>query len=109
MPKAVSTREAQNTLSALIGWVREHRDEVIVENRGKPAAVLISFDEYEQLRSWREQQRRKEVWEQLQRLQAQVSARNADLSEEAAEALADETTREAIDALVEQGKVRFER
>ena len=109
MPKAVPTREAQNTLSALIGWVRENRDGVIIENRGKPAAVLISFDEYEQLRAAREAQRRREVWEQLRRLQAQVAARNADLDEEAAEALAEGLGREAMETLIDEDKVRFER
>ena len=108
MPKAVPTREAQNSLSALIGWVKEHRDEVIIESRGKPAAVLISYDEYAQLQAAREQLRRREVWAQLRRLQAQVAARNTDLDEEAADTLADEISHDAIAALTTRGAVRFE-
>jgi prevent-host-death family protein len=50
MPKTVSTREAQDSLSTLIGWAKEHRDQVIVESHGEPAAVLMSFAEYETLR-----------------------------------------------------------
>jgi prevent-host-death family protein len=109
MPKAVPTREAQNALSSLIGWVQEHHDQVIIENRGKPTAVLIAFEEYEQLQAFKEQQRRRAVWEQLRALQARVAARNTDLSEEEAEVLADEVSREAMEALIEQGRVRFER
>lgn len=46
MPKAVSTREAKDTVSALIGWVREHHDEVIIEYHGVPPAVIMSYNEY---------------------------------------------------------------
>ncbi len=99
MPKTVSTYEAQNTLSALIGWVREHRDEVIVENHGKPAAVLVAFDEYEDLRALKEQQRRKVVLEKMRHLQIAVSARNTDLNQDEIDALADELTRDAITTL----------
>lgn len=109
MSKAVSTREAQNTLSALIGWVNEHRDAVIVENRGAPTAVLISYSEYEALQEAKEQQRRQRLLAQMRDLQARVSARNADLSEAEADALADEVTDEAIASLVERGNIRFER
>jgi prevent-host-death family protein len=107
MPKTVSTREAQDSLSTLIGWAKEHRDQVIVESHGEPAAVLMSFAEYETLRDLREQLRREEVWSKLRQLRDQVSARNADLDQAEIDQLAEETTRDAIDTLVEQGKIRF--
>ena len=108
MPRAVSTSEAKSKLTALIGWVREHREAVVVENRGKPRAVILSYEEYEALQALKEQRRRQDLLDQLRRLQARVSARNADLSAEEADALADEVTRAAVDSLVEQGRVRFE-
>ena len=108
MPKAVSAKEAKNRLGSLIGWVREHSDEVIVENRGEPAAVIMSFAEYEKLQALRERQRRQAILERMRALQARVSARNADLSTAEAEALADEVTREAVAGLVERGNIRFE-
>lgn len=108
MSKTVSTREAQNKLSALIGWVNEYDDEVIVENRGAPSAVIISYAEYEKLQILREQERRRELLAKMRQLQARVSARNADLDEAEVAKLADEVTGEAIAGLVERGSVRFE-
>jgi prevent-host-death family protein len=108
MPKTVSTREAKDRLSALIGWAREHADEVIVESRGRPAAVLMPFAEYEKVQALREKQRREAALETLRRLQAEVSAQNRDLTEEQIEELADRATRDAIQALIEKGKLRFQ-
>src|SRR5436189_2490754 len=108
MSKTVSTREAQNKLSALIGWVNEHDDEVIVENRGAPSAVIISYAEYEKLQGLREQERRRALLAKMRQLQARVSERNADLGEVEADALADEVAGEAVAELVESGSVRFE-
>ena len=108
MSRAVSTREAQNRLSALIGWVNEHNDAVIVENRGVPTAVLISHAEYEALQGAKEQQRRQQLLAEMRQLRSHVSARNADLGEDEAENLADEVTGASVDSLVERGVVRFE-
>lgn len=106
MARAVSTREAQNKLGELIGWVREHRDAVIVENRGKPSAVLLSYDEYEQVCAFREQQRRQGAVERLRRLRDEVRARNGDLTDEGAEAIAEQFSRDVMRGLIDKGKVR---
>lgn len=103
MSKAVSTREAQNRLSSLIGWVNEHNDAVIVEKRGVPTAVLIPYAEYESLQAAKEQQRRQRLLTAMRELQARVSARSTDLSEVEAEALADEVTDAAVASLVARG------
>ena len=107
MAKAVSTTEAKNKLTALIAWVRENQDEVIVESHGQPRAVIISFDEYENLKTLKEQQRRREALEQLERLRERVSARNSDLTEEQAMDIADRFVREVVDEIVEDGNVKF--
>jgi len=46
--------------------------------------------------------------DRLQRLAEENAINNADLSEAEIEALADEVTRSAIDALVEKGLIRFQ-
>ena len=107
MPKAVSASEAQEQLSSLIGWAREHGDKVIVESHGEPRAVIIAFEEYERLRALEEKQRRQEALESLRRLQAEVSERNKDLTEEQIEELADRFVRDVIDDMVAEGKIRF--
>ena len=108
MTRTVTTTEAKAKLSELLGWVREHRDRVIVENRGEPSAVILSYHEFEELQQLREQQRRQEAIATLRRLRDEVRARNGDLTDEQAEALAERAARDTIDGLIERGQVRFQ-
>ncbi len=108
MPRAVSTREAKDKLSSLIGWVSENADEVIVENHGQPRAVIMSFAEYEKIRAVKEQQRRHEALRTLRRLRSEVRERNQDLTEEQAEEIAERVSRDVMNGLMDKGKVRFE-
>jgi prevent-host-death family protein len=109
MPRTVSASEAKNRLGALMGWVREHRDAVIVENHGQPRVVILPVEEYADYEALKEQRRRQEALETMRRLQAEVSARNSDLTPEQADELADRITRDAIESLIERGVVRYER
>ena len=108
MPKAVSASEAKNRFGAVVGWVLEHEDAVIVENHGEPKVVIVPFAEYERAQTLKEEQRRRDALATMRRLKAEVSARNRDLTAEEADALADRVTRDAIESLIEGGKVRFE-
>lgn len=51
--KILSLSEAKMKLSALVESLRTDDEEVIITKNGRPAAVLVSPDEYE---SWRETQ-----------------------------------------------------
>ena len=42
----------------LKNWIEENREEIVVTIRGKPAAAIISYAEYENLLQLREKQRR---------------------------------------------------
>jgi prevent-host-death family protein len=109
MPKKVSASEAKNRLGAIMGWVVEHQDEVIIESRGEPTVVLMPFSEYEKTKELREQDRRRKALAQLESLRERVSARNQDLNEEQAMELADRFVREVIDEMVEEGKIKFKK
>ncbi len=108
MPKTVSATEMQNRFGTIADWAVESEDDVIVESRGTPKVVLISFAEYQKLRQWREQERRQEVLQRIRALRGEVRARNQDLSEEAADALAEEIREETVRRMVEKGDVTFE-
>ena len=109
MPKAVSATEAKNRLGSLLAYVAEQGDDVVVESQGKPKAVLISFAAYQEVLALREQKRRADALDELRRLQKEVSARNQDLTEEEAEAIAEELSQAAIARLVARGELAFER
>jgi prevent-host-death family protein len=108
MPKTVSVSEAKNKLSAMLQWAVEQGDEIVVESRGEPKAVILPYGEYEELLLFREKARRRAVLQQLEALVERVQARNADLNPEEAEQLAEEISQETLGRMVEEGKVRFQ-
>ncbi len=107
MPKVVSATEAKVRLGAMMDWVVEHEDEVIIETRGRPRAVLISFEEYQRVQQLQEMARRQAALERLEALAEHVGARNRDLDQEEAEALADRFSREVIEEMINKGKIRY--
>jgi prevent-host-death family protein len=109
MPKTVSALEAKNRLGSLLGYVSEQDDEVIVENRGKPKGVIMSYAADEEVQEMRGQKQRSDALERLRRLHERTAARNQDLSEEAAIEIAERVSHELIDAASARGDLTFER
>lgn len=50
MPKTLPISEVKAKLPELVTGVSEREEEVVVTKNGKPAAVLINYDEYERLK-----------------------------------------------------------
>ncbi len=107
MSKTVSASEAKNRLGALISWVLEHKDEVIVESRGEPKVVLLPFEEYAEIQKIKEQVRRRQALAKLEALRNRVRPHNQDLNDQEADVLANRFTQEVIEELVKEGKLRF--
>lgn len=108
MPKTVSASEAKTKFGSIIDWSLTNGDDVIVESHGKPTVVIIPFEQYQKVRDLREQSRRREALAQMEGLRQQVRARNQDLDEKHAEALADRFTRDVIAGMIEDEKVTFQ-
>lgn len=108
MNQIVTATEAKARLGELMRRAVDTGDAVIVESRGKPQVALVPYVEYEELQRLKERARREEALAQLRELAREVRAQNLDLSEDEAASIADELTREAIESLAAQGKVRFE-
>jgi prevent-host-death family protein len=108
MTRTVTATEAKNRLGALLRVVSEEGEEVIVENRGEPVAVFLPMAGYDEWRELREEARRRAIWERLRCVQAELDRQNSDLSTEEAQELVDRISRDTMDALVADGKVRFE-
>ncbi len=107
MPKTISVSEAKNKLSAMLKWAVENQDEVVVESRGRPKAVILPYAEYEMFQSLREKERRQAALQRLQELATANQALNQDLTPEEAEEIADEVTRETIERMAAGDKVTF--
>jgi len=107
MPRTVSATEAKNRLGAIVEYAVKNPDGVIIESRGKPRAVILSFEEYQKVKKAQEQARRREALEKLRALAEEVRQQNQDLSADQADELADQIVREAIVNMIRQGKVRY--
>lgn len=109
MPKTVTASEAKNRLGAVLSWVMDNQDEVIVESRGEPAVVIMSYTEYEKVKLLKEEQRRKDAFQRLKALRDEVRSRNQDITtEEQAIQIADQFSRALVDDLVKKGEITFE-
>lgn len=109
MSKTISSNDAKNRLGTWIALVNDTDEEVIIERHGKPKAVIMSFESFEEVQQLREKQRREKLLSQLRALRDEVRAQNVDLTQEEAEELANRMSRDMIDHMAETGKVRFER
>ena len=50
MSKTLPISEVKTRLPALVSGVAEREEEIVVTRNGKPAAVLVNYDEYERLK-----------------------------------------------------------
>ncbi|HEX9571798.1 MAG TPA: type II toxin-antitoxin system Phd/YefM family antitoxin [Burkholderiales bacterium] len=50
MPKTLPISEVKARLSELVTGIAEREEEVVVTRNGKPAAVLLNYDEYERFK-----------------------------------------------------------
>ncbi|HEX8221141.1 MAG TPA: type II toxin-antitoxin system prevent-host-death family antitoxin [Chloroflexia bacterium] len=108
MPKTVTATDAKNKFGSLVNWVVENGDEVIVENHGQPAVVLVPVSEYEGYKAFREAERRKRLLAELTELRERVRKNNPDITtDEQAFEIADEIVRDAVDSLIAKGKFRI--
>ena len=50
MSKTMPISEVKTRLPELVSGIQEREDEIVVTRNGKPAAVLVNYDEYERLK-----------------------------------------------------------
>ena len=86
--KVVSATEVKNRLGSYLKAATEHGDAVVIESRNEPAAVLISFSEYQLLRNAQEELAEKEFLNRFDRIMAEQAERNRDLTPEEADEMA---------------------
>lgn len=106
----VSATEAKNRLGAILAVVSRKNQEIAIESRGEPKAVIISYQEYEKLTALKEKERREEALKKLEELRKVVRTRSKDITREGkAIKIADRITRLALKRLVKKGMIRFKK
>ena len=89
MKRRLSAVEARQKLGEVLDGVYYRGDEVIIERAGKPLAVVVPVQLYEQ-----HARNRKEDWERLLEITDRVAERNKDVPMEVIEAEIDEAVKE---------------
>lgn len=100
MTRTITSTEAKQRFGALIGQIQSKGSAVIIENRGEPAAVIISTAEYESLLEIAKKQKRAEALAGLNRLRAELDALQSDLTEAKADEFVAELSNDVMDQLV---------
>lgn len=98
----ISATDAKNNFGNLLSQVADSGEPVVVERQGKPRAAIISMEQYRELRAFQKEQRRREAVETLRKLQAEVSEKFKDLTDEEIERIAQEVRDEVMQAVVEK-------
>jgi len=86
----MSARQARDNFGDLLGSVDSTKEAVVVENQGKPIAVVISPEAYQRLREQDEQESR----ERIGRAAARIGERNRDQDPDAVLAAVTEAVEE---------------
>ena len=94
--KTASVSQTRQNLSNFLNLVKDNQQDIIIQNRGEAEVVMIPFADYALLQEARERKRRQQAIAELRQIAQMVGERNADLSTEDAQKIADEITREAI-------------
>jgi prevent-host-death family protein len=108
MARTLSATETKNHFGSVLSEVQSGNEPVIVENRGAPAVAIISIEEYEKLQVLKEKARRQEALAELRKLRAELEEQQKDMTEEEANALVEEISRDVMEAVVAKWRARIE-
>lgn len=80
----VSSSEVRKRLGRFLNLASEENEDVVIEVRGEPTAVIVSYSQYEQMAREREDEKRKVALELLRNARASVQENMGGVSREEA-------------------------
>ena len=80
----VSSSEARKRLGRLLNLASEKNEDVVIEVRGEPTAVIVSYSQYEQMAREREDETRMEAIRKLRQVRSRVQENMGGVSREEA-------------------------
>lgn len=108
MEKTISASELKNSLGAVIREVRQDDEIRVIEQRGVPAAAIISIDDLRLLREAKEEKRRAELLDEFRQLRERLKRHQRGMSPDEADRLVEEYSDAVMDAVVTKARHRFE-
>src|SRR5579859_7259054 len=109
--KTLPASQVKNSFGAVVSQVRSGQyTAIIVENHGEPMVAIVAIGELQAMKEFREQEKRKKALAMLRQAREEVQARiKGKLTKKEADEIADRFSRELVEDLEKEGKVRFER
>jgi prevent-host-death family protein len=107
--KTISASELKNSLGAVLREVRNEDETVVIEQRGVPAAAIISIEDLRVLREAKEQKRRADLLDEFRQLRERLKEHQKGMSPDEADRLVEEYADAVMDAVVAKARYRFER
>lgn len=109
--RTISASQVKNNFGTIVNQVYKGvYPEIIVENRGEPVVAIVHVKELKVMKAYKEQERRKEALAMLRNAREKVQARlKGKLTDRQAQVLADRFSRELVNDLAKEGKIKFER
>jgi prevent-host-death family protein len=108
MEKTISASELKNSLGTVLREVRKDDETVVIEQRGVPAAAIISIEDLQVLREAKEEKRKQRLLEGMRQLSERLEKRQQGMSPEEADRLVEELSDAVMDAVVEKSRHLFE-
>ncbi len=106
MERTISASELKNTLGAVLRVVRNEEESVVIEQRGVPAAAIVSIEDFRLLRETKDKKRRDDLMEQYKAFSARLGERQQDMSREEADQLVQELSDTVMDGVIEHLRAR---
>jgi prevent-host-death family protein len=106
--KTISASELKNSLGAVLREVRQEDEIRVIEQRGVPAAAIISIDDLRLLRDAKKRQRQELLLEEMRQLTARLAERQQGMTPDEADQMVQELSDAVMDAVVEKARHRFE-
>lgn len=108
MERTISASELKNTLGAVLREVKNDTESVVIEQRGVPAAAIVSIEDFRLLKEAKETQRREKLLEEFRKLRTSLAARQEDMTVDEADRMVQELSDAVMDGVVEKNRHRFE-
>ena len=105
--KTIPATELKNKVGSVINWTIKNQDDLVVESRGVPKVVIMPYSSYQEILKFRQEARRKAALAQWQQLRKDIQTRNPDLTDEKAEAFANEFSQEVKKVVLDKRKQKY--
>lgn len=108
MEKTISASELKNSLGAVLREVRSGGEIRVIEQRGAPAAAIISIDDLRLLRDAKKRQRQEQLLDEMRQLTARLAEQQQGMTPDEADQMVQELSDAVMDVVVEKARHRFE-